>query len=190
MGPQPTVGRRGPTHRRNRVGKAPDRSDALAAGSIAIWSSRLTRNACYSSCRESVQLSLLSASCCPWLERLLWVGCRHPLSEQRSLRVIEHPLEERLTRQRLRWRNIALAVFLALGIAVAALNPYPVDPLRPYLIIAGWAIWFKLLLEVVFGLPMRWLYVNLWPNQRSARGRAIVGLGAVLAVLTFVAFRM
>lgn len=104
--------------------------------------------------------------------------------------MIQNPLEERLNRQRLRWRNVALVVFLALGFTVAASNPFPADPPRPYLVVAGWAIWFKLVLDAAFGLPMRWLYVNLRPNQRSARGRAIAGIGAVLAVLTIVAFRV
>jgi hypothetical protein len=104
--------------------------------------------------------------------------------------VIEHPSEERLTRQRLQWRNIALIAFLALGMAAAALNPFPADPPRPYLLVVGWAIWLKVFLEFLFGLPMRWTYVNLWPNQRAARSRAVLALGAALVVLTFVALRV
>jgi hypothetical protein len=108
--------------------------------------------------------------------------------ESRQL-MIEHPEDGRLTRQRLRWRNISLVVFVASAFAVAAFYPFPADPPRPYLVALGWAIWFKLLLEFVLGLPMRWLYVNLWPNQRSERSRVIWGSGAALAALTIFIFR-
>lgn len=103
--------------------------------------------------------------------------------------MLEHPEEVRLTRQRLRWRNISLLAFAAFALAVAALNPFPGDPPRPYLVALGWAIWFKLLLEFVLRLPMRWLYVNLWPNQRLERRRVVWVSAAALVVLTFAILR-
>ena len=103
--------------------------------------------------------------------------------------MLEHPEEGRLIRQRLRWRNISLLAFVASAFAVAAFTPFPADPPRLYLVAVGWAIWFKLFLEFVLGLPMRWLYVNLWPKQRSERSRVIWGSGVVFAALTFFVFR-
>lgn len=83
--------------------------------------------------------------------------------------------------RRIRARNLVLiGIFVSVFAIGAATNP-SADRVRPFMLTLALTICAKLVTEYLFGLPMRFLYVQLQPSERSARLRVLAGVFATAA---------
>jgi hypothetical protein len=54
------------------------------------------------------------------------------------------------------------------------------------LLVFLWALWLKIMLEFAWELPIRVLkFVRVGPPQKSARVRTVLGISAVVVLLSF-----
>jgi hypothetical protein len=92
-----------------------------------------------------------------------------------------HPKSTAQADRRIRARNLVLiGIFVSVFGISAATNP-SADGVRPFMLTLALTICAKSVTEYLFGLPMRFLHVQLQPSERSARLRVLVGMFAIAA---------
>jgi antibiotic biosynthesis monooxygenase (ABM) superfamily enzyme len=81
--------------------------------------------------------------------------------------------------RRIRARNLVLIVIFASVLATGAATSPSADRIRPFLLALVLTLCAKLVVEYLFGLPMRFLaYVQLQASEPAARRRVLVGMVA------------
>jgi hypothetical protein len=81
---------------------------------------------------------------------------------------------------------IYVVLFVACGLGAVSKAPPSVGWAFPLLLVFLWALWLKIMLEFAWELPIRVLnLVRVGPPQKVARVRAVLGISAVVVLLSF-----
>jgi hypothetical protein len=86
--------------------------------------------------------------------------------------------------RRIRARNLTVLSFFGSALAILALTNPSTDRARPFLIAVGLTMCAKVVVEYLFGLPMR-MRVVLQPSERAMRARVLVAALGVAAFLLY-----
>ena len=84
-----------------------------------------------------------------------------------------------------RIRNWAVTTFIACGWLVAAFVDFPKDPVRPYLVVVGFACVLKINMDFLLGLPMGLIIPVAMPPERRVRKRVLAASWGVFVSIVW-----